>query len=190
MPVNFQFMDQRLQTWPLCHQTYDSIYRCEEAVFAKKGLSTQQHAVLIAIKHIERPVTVSELAHWLERNQNGISTLVDRMVKDGLVSRKRDLPDRRSVRLVMTKKGKDLMEQATMSGWELVQEILSCLSDEDLRTLNGTLERMREKAFGYLNPDKSLEEVKTDEAKNMPRFLARMKRRGSDNRWLLVTNCI
>ena len=182
MPVKFQFMDQRLQTWLLCHQTYDSIYRCEEAVFAREGLSTQQHAVLIAIKHIEGPVTVSELAHWLERNQNGISTLVDRMDKDGLVSRKRDLPDRRSVRLVMTKKGKDLLEQATMSGWELVQEILSCLSNEDLRTLNGTLERMREKAFGYLNPDKSLEEIKTDEVKNMPRFLARMKRRSPDKR--------
>jgi len=172
MPVNFQFMDQRLQTWPLCHHTYDSIYRCEEAVFAKKGLSTQQHAVLIAIKHIERPVTVSELAHWLERNQNGISTFVDRMVKDGLVSRKRDLPDRRSVQLVMTKKGKDLLEQATMSG----------LSADNLRMLDGILERMREKAFGYLNPDKSLEEIKTDEVKNMPRFLARMKRRSPDKR--------
>ena len=182
MPVKFQFMDQRLQTWLLCHQTYDSVYRCEEAVFAREGLSTQQHAVLMAIKYIKGPVTVSELAHWLERNQNGISTLVDRMVKDGLVIRKRELPDRRSVRLVMTKKGKDILEQATMSGWELVQEILSCLSDEDMRTLNSTLERMREKALGYLNPDKSLEEIKTDEVKNMPRFLARMKRRSPDKR--------
>ena len=182
MPVKFQFMDQKLQTWLLCHQTYDSVYRCEEVVFAREGLSTQQHAVLMAIKYIEGPVTVSELAHWLERNQNGISTLVDRMDKDGLVSRKRDLPDRRSVRLVMTKKGKDILERATMSGWELIQEILSDLSDEDLRTLNGTLERMREKALGYLNPDKSLEEIKTDEVKNMPRFLARMKRRSPDKR--------
>jgi len=180
MPVKFQFMDQRLQTWLLCHQTYDSVYRCEEALFASKGLSPQQHAALIAIKYIKGPVTGSELAHWLERNQNGISTLVDRMEKDGLVIRKRDLPDRRSVRLIMTKKGKDLLERATASGWELVQEILSCLSDEDLRTLNSILERMREKAFGYLNPGKSLEEIKIDKAKNMPRFLARMKRRGSD----------
>jgi hypothetical protein len=67
-----------------------------------------------------------------------------------------------------------------MSGWQLVQEILSCLSDEDLRTLNGMLEKMREKAFGYLNPDKSLEEVKTDETKNMSGFMARMKKRSSE----------
>jgi len=185
MPVKFQFMDQRLQTWLLCHQVYDSIYRCEESVFAKEGISTQQHAVLIAIKYIEEPVTVSELAHWLERNQNGISMLVERMVKDGLISRKRDLSDRRSIRLVMTKKGKNILERATMSGWDLAQEILSSISDDDLHVLNGILERMRGKAFGYLNPGKSLEEVKTDEAKNMPRFLARMKRRSLDNNNLL-----
>ena len=177
MPVKFQFMDQRLQTWLLCHQTHDAVYKCEEAVFAREGLSTQQHSVLMAIKYIEGPVTISELAHWLERNQNGISTLVERMVKDGLISRKRDLPDRRSVRLVMTKKGKDLLERSTMSGWELVQEILSCLSDQELRTMNDMMERMREKAFGYLNPDKSLEEIKTDDTKNMSGFLARMKKR-------------
>jgi len=102
-----------------------------------------------------------------------------------LVKRSRDLRDRRSVRLAMTKKGKDIFERATMSGWDLVQEILSSISDDDLHALNGILDGMREKAFRYLNPDKSLEEVKTDESKNMPRFLARMKRRSLDNNNLL-----
>ncbi len=179
MPVKFQLSDQRLKTWLLCHQAYDSVFKCEEAVFAKEGLTTQQHAVLIAIKYIDDPVTVSEVAHWLDRNPNGISMLVDRMVRDGLVKRTRDLRDRRSVRLSMTNKGKEILEQATMSGWELVQEILSCLSDEDLRTFNSILERMREKAFEYLNPGESLEEVKTKESQDIPRFLARMKRRGT-----------
>jgi len=39
MPVKFQFTDQRLQTWLLCHQTYDSVFKCEEAVFSKLGLT-------------------------------------------------------------------------------------------------------------------------------------------------------
>jgi len=176
MPVKFQFMNQRLQTWILCHQTYNSVYKCEETVFAREGLSTQQHAVLMAIKYIKGPVTISELAHWLERNQNGISALVYRMEKDGLILRTRDLPDRRSVRLVMSEKGKNILEQSTISGWNLVQEILSGLSNEELITLNGMLERMREKAFGYLNPDKSIEEIKTDEARNMTSFMKRMSK--------------
>ncbi len=161
MPVKFQFTDQRLMTWLLCHQCYNLVFKCEDAVFAKAGLTTQKHAVLAAIKYINDPVTVTEVAHWLDRNPNGISTLVDRMEKDGLVKRARDLRDRRSVRLVMTRKGKDIFEQATISGWELAQEILSYLSDEDIRTLNSLLDRIREKAFEYLHPGEVLEEVKT-----------------------------
>jgi len=164
MPVKFQFTNQRLLTWLLCHQCYNLMFKCEDAVFAKAGLTTQKHAVLAAVNYIDDPVTVTEVAHWLDRNPNGISTLVDRMEKDGLVKRARDLRDRRSVRLVMTRKGKDIFEQATISGWELAQEILSCLSDEDIRTLNSLFERMREKAFEYLNPGEVMEEIKTKRA--------------------------
>ena len=164
MPVKFQFTNQRLTTWILCRQTYNLVFKCEDTVFAKAGLTTQKHAVLAAVNYIDDPVTVTEVAHWLDRNPNGISTLVDRMEKDGLVERARDLRDRRSVRLVMTRKGKDIFEQATISGWELVQEILSGLSDEDIRTLNSLFERMREKAFEYLNPGKVMEEIKTKKA--------------------------
>lgn len=182
MPVQFDFMDQRLQTWLMCHQTYDSVFKCEESVFSKFGLSTQKHAVMMALKYIEGPVTVTELANWLDRNQNGISALVERMVKDGLITRKRDLTDRRAARLVMTKKGRDLMEQATISGWKLVQDVLSGLSDEDLRALNNILGKMRSNAFEYLNPGKVMDTVKTDEAKNMPRFLARVKEQEAKKR--------
>ena len=101
------------------------------------------------------------------------------MEKDGLVGRKKDLPDRRSARLVITEKGNNIMERATVSGWELVQEILSGLSDEELITLNSMLERMRGKAFSYLNPDKSMEEIKTDEAKNMAGFMKRLSKYAS-----------
>ncbi len=160
MPVKFQFTNQRLMTWLLCRQTYNLVFKCEDAVFVKAGLTTQKHAVLAAVNYIDDPVTVTEVANWLDRNPNGISTLVDRMEKDCLVKRIRNLRDRRSVRLIMTRKGKDIFEQATISGWELTQEILSCLSDEDVRTLNSLFERLREKAFEYLNPGKVMEEIK------------------------------
>ena len=164
MSVKIQFTNQRLMVWILCRQTHNLIYKCEDAVFAKTGLTTQKHAVLAAVNYIDDPVTVTEVAHWLDRNPNGISALVDRMEKDGLVKRARDLRDRRLVRLVKTRKGKDIFEQATIAGWELVQEILSHLSDEDIRTLNSLLDMMREKAFEYLNPGKVMEEIKTKRA--------------------------
>jgi len=63
MPVKFQFTDQRLKAWILHHQTYNLVFKCEEAVFAEAGLTTQKHAVLAAINYIDDPVTVTEVAY-------------------------------------------------------------------------------------------------------------------------------
>jgi len=151
------------------------VLKCEEVVFGKIGLTPQQHAVLIAIKYINDPVKPTDVARWLDRNTNSITLIIDRMEKDGLVKRIRDLRDRRSLRLVMTQKGKEVLEQATVPGWELVQELLSCLSEEDMETFNGLMEKVREKAFQYLYPGEVMEEITTpNEAENMARFLARI----------------
>jgi DNA-binding MarR family transcriptional regulator len=173
LPTKYQLDDQRLRTWLLCHQTYDVIFKCEETVFNKFGLSTQKHAVLMALKYVKGPVTISEVAHWLERNQNGISTLIDRMVKDGLISKKRDRQDRRAVQLVMTKKGQEVLEKSTVAGWKLVRGTLTNFSDEDLRTMNSYMEKMREKALRYANPRQKIAEIETVETENMRQFLAR-----------------
>lgn len=180
MPVKFLFDEPKHKAWLLCHQTYNLVLRCEDVVFAKVGLTTQQHAVLMAIRYIRNPVTPSDVAQWLDRNTNSISLIVDRMEKQGLVKRIRDLRDRRSLRLVMTRKGKEILDQATMIGWVLVQEILSGLTEEDLGTLSDLMERIRGKAFEHLNPGKAIEEVKTNDAALIPRFLAEMEKRMPD----------
>ncbi len=174
MPVKFTFDNPLLRTWLLLHQTSNLVVKAEDAVFGKEQLTSQQHAVLLAMKYIEGPVTPSVIGHWLDRNTNTITTLVDRLEKDGLVKRVRDLRDRRSVRLEMTAKGKEAIDRATVTGWQLVEDILGGLSEDDLRTLINLLEIVRGRAFDYLNPGKALEEVKPkDEAGNMARFLAR-----------------
>lgn len=173
MPVKFAFKEARLMTWLLCHQTFNLVSKCEDVMFAKAGTTTQQHAVLMAIKYINDPVKPTDVASWLDRNTNAITLIIDRMERDGLVKRVRDLRDRRSLRLIMTQKGEELLEQTTIPGWELVEEILSCLSEEELKTFNSIMEKVREKAFQYLYPGKSMEEIRTNEAEDMPRFLDR-----------------
>jgi len=123
--VKFEFENLFMRVWLLLHQTNNLVLKCEDQVFTKFGLNTEQHAVLMAIKYIDDPVTPTGVAQWLDRNTNSISLIVERMVKAGLVRRIRDLRDRRSVRLVITSNGKEILDKATVAGWELVQEILS-----------------------------------------------------------------
>ena len=173
MPVKFAFKEARLMTWLLCHQTFNLVSKCEDMIFAKAGITTQQHSVLMAIKYINNPVKPTDVASWLDRNTNAITLIIDRMERDGLVKRVRDLRDRRSLRLVITQKGKELLERATIPGWELVEEILSCLSEEELKTFNRIMEKVRGKAFQYLYPGKVMEEIRTNDEENMARFMDR-----------------
>jgi len=177
--VKFEFENLFMRAWLLLHQTYNLVLKCEDQVFTKFGLNTEQHAVLMAIKYIDDPVTPTDVAQWLDRNTNSVSLIVERMVKAGLVRRIRDLRDRRSVRLVITSNGKDILDKATVAGWELTQEILSRLSEEEMRTLIRLLEAVREKSFKYLNPEKSMEEIRRNESKNMARFMKRVAKYGS-----------
>lgn len=177
MPVKFTLHEPLLMAWLLCRQCYNLVSKCEEKVLAKLQLTPQKQAVLIAIKYIDEPVHPTDVADWLDRNPNSISMIIDRMEKDDLVERIRDLnKDRRTVRLVLTEKGKELLDQANVLGWKLMQEILSCLSEEEQQAHIKIMERVRESAFKYLYPGKVMKEIKTNEEYNMARFLVKVKK--------------
>jgi len=176
MPVKFGFDNPLLKTWLLIHQTYNLVLRCEDAVFYKEELTTEQHAVLMAIKFIGSQATVSGVARWLDRNPNTISLLADRMEKRDLVKKTRDLRDRRLVRLAITDKGKEVFERATIAGWELIQQILSTLSEKEQLVLSDLLEAVRQRAFEYLSPGETIEEIQVEERKNITRFMDRVRR--------------
>jgi DNA-binding MarR family transcriptional regulator len=171
MPVKFKFEDPYKEAWVLLRQTYNLILKCEDKVFSEYGLTTEQHAVLMVIKHISGPVRITDIARWLDRSVNSVSMIIDRMVKAGLVRRVRDRKDRRTVFVSMTSKVQKDFVRASVAGWELVQEILSPLSDEDRLTLIRLLETLRDKAYDYLGSGEVVEEVRRDKAWNLAEFM-------------------
>jgi DNA-binding MarR family transcriptional regulator len=171
MPVKFKFEDPYKEAWVLLRQTYNLILKCEDKVFSEYRLTTEQHTVLMAIKHISGPVRITDLARWLDRSVNSVSMIVDRMVKAGLVRRVRDRKDRRTVFVSMTSKAEKAYVPATVAGWGLIQEILSPLSDEDRLILIRLLEMLRDKAYDYLDSGEVVEEVRRNETENLAQFM-------------------
>jgi DNA-binding MarR family transcriptional regulator len=170
MPIKFKFENLDKGSWILLRQAYNLIFRCEDRVFSEYDLTTEQHTVLMAIKNISGPVRITDIARWLDRSVNSVSMIIDRMVKAGLVRRTRDRKDRRTVFVTLTNKAEEAYFPATTAGWELVQEILSPLSNEDKRTLIRLLETVRDKTYNYLDPGGSVEEVRINETKKMKEF--------------------
>jgi DNA-binding MarR family transcriptional regulator len=160
MPIKFKFENLDKGAWILLRQAHNLIFRCEDQLFSEYGLTTEQHGVLMAVKHISGPVRITDIARWLDRSVNSVSMIIGRMVKAGLVKRTRDRKDRRTVFVTMTKKADEAYVPATEAGWGLIREILSPLSVEDKRTLVRLLETVRDKTYNCLGPGGVVEEVR------------------------------
>lgn len=150
MPAKFTFSNPLAKTWLLIHQCHRLLTRSENAIFAQVGLTTRKHAVLFALSNLPDPVTVTDVAHWLDRNPNGVSMLVDRMVNDGLINRVRDMPDRRSVRLEITPKGEKAITGGNKLTLKVYQELFDGISDDDFEKISSILEKVRFRALGFL----------------------------------------
>jgi DNA-binding MarR family transcriptional regulator len=171
MPVKFEFGNPDKGVWILLRQIHNLVLKCEDRVFSEYKITTEQHAVLMAIKHIDGPVRPTDIARWLDRSVNSVSMIIDRMVKAGLVKRVRDRKDRRTVFLTLTSKAEKAYVLASVAGWGLIQEILSPLSDKDKHTLIKLLEALRDKTYDYLGSGKVAEEVRRSETENMAQLM-------------------
>jgi DNA-binding MarR family transcriptional regulator len=165
-----------LRTWVLAQRTRDLLRKCEDKVLGEYNITTEQCTALIAIEYLDDPVRPTDIARWMLRKGTSASMIIDRMVKAGLVRRVRDRHDRRVVRLVITSKGRETLEQATPAFWGLIEETLSSLSYEDKHTLISLLEGLRDTAFEYLNPERDIREISRYEIEDMARFMKRMTR--------------
>ena len=173
MAVNAEQENTVLRLWLLLPRVGDALALCQDLVFSKYGITTEQWRVLMCIQS-RGPLRPVDLAAMLERTPNTISMLVDRMVKAGLVRRTRDRKDRRTVFVSMTNKGKEAAEPAAPAGWEFIHKLLSPLSYDDQRALASMLEAIKCDLVGYLNPDMDRADIIKNSFTNDPNLYKRM----------------
>ena len=77
------------------------------------GLSSQQHQLLLAVRAHpgDRPPSIGDLSSYLLIRHHSTVGLVNRVVAAGLVERQSDPTDQRVIRVVLTDKGHDVIEQ-------------------------------------------------------------------------------
>jgi DNA-binding MarR family transcriptional regulator len=174
MTVNSKSENTVLRLAILLHRIHDELMACEEPIFSKYGITTEQYSVLGAMKYLGGSVRVTDLALALERSPNSVSMIVDRMVKAGLLTRKRDRGDRRVVYVTATSKGENAFRLATLPCWQFIREILSPLSYEDTRTLLSLLETVKNKTLSYLKPGVDIAEISQNSVMNQADLFERM----------------
>jgi len=173
MVVNSESEKTILRLWLLLRRVGDKLVLCQDSIFNKYDLSTEQWGILTCIKS-RGPLRVTDLASILERSQNSISMLIDRMVKAGLVRRKRDRKDRRVVYVSMTSKSEIAVVPAVIEGWEFIHEVLSPLSYNEQSVLASLLETVKCELDNYLNPEMDKAEIINNSFTNQPDLYERL----------------
>ena len=118
--------------------------RCVERSLAAVGLTLPQVVALDLISQADGPMTVTGLAAALRQEQQGMTGLVDRLERQGLVRRVRDLPDRRAIRLEVTEAGRAMLTAALPVEQACATDLFCVLSPAallDLTTTLGVVER-------------------------------------------------
>ena len=108
------------------------------------GLTVQQYNVLRILRgQYPKPCTVNLIVDRMLDKSSNASRIVERLVAKGLAERKQCEKDRRAVDVVITQNGLDLLEQSDVK-IEDVQHTYEVLTDDEARTLNELLDKLRD----------------------------------------------
>jgi DNA-binding MarR family transcriptional regulator len=108
----------------------------------EEGIHFGQARILTSlIRH--GPLTQKAIGQGLGIKPATVTNMVKRMEASGLIERRRDAHDDRTIRITLTSTGKEAAEFALTVMEQIEDEIRSGLGGEETDTLHGPLERVR-----------------------------------------------
>ncbi|SHG35004.1 transcriptional regulator, MarR family [Streptoalloteichus hindustanus] len=118
--------------------------RLEAELIAEQRLSLAAYDVLVQLAEApEKRMRMTELADAVLLSRSGVTRLVDRLERIGLVCRERADEDGRGVVAVLTRRGLDRLRTASnthLAG--IVRHFVSAVGDEELDLLSRTCARL------------------------------------------------
>ena len=146
-PIDVAIDDIILRTFIPFVQAAHTVLKYADAHFYRKtGLSAIKFIVLQTLAVNGGSMRPSEIAEWTYRERHNITTLVDRLKRDGLIRTNRNSKDTRIMTVTLTDKGQHVLSEATPVSWEIVKEVMRSFSDDDADPLEKQLRVLRQNA--------------------------------------------
>lgn len=89
------------------------------------------------------PQPISAVGNRLFIAKQNMTTLIDRLMNEGLAERRHDAEDRRIINIVITEKGIEFLAECNRVLKEIIKKNLIQLSDHDIESLRDALQTIR-----------------------------------------------
>ncbi|WP_407270564.1 MarR family winged helix-turn-helix transcriptional regulator [Radiobacillus sp. PE A8.2] len=104
-------------------------------------LTTDQFSTLCYLR-ANQPCTSTDIAHEFSIGKSAVTAQVNRLFDRGFITRTRDHDDRRIVYLSLTEEGSTIVQEGKERLYEVLGNILSDFSQEDIEHFIQTLQKL------------------------------------------------
>ncbi|MCA0152939.1 MarR family winged helix-turn-helix transcriptional regulator [Winogradskyella vincentii] len=138
--INSTFPNNRVKALLNIIYTANWITSCQNEFFKEFGISPQQYNILRILRGAGEPLKVQTIKdRMLERSPNA-TRLMDKLCAKNYIERLPSEHDRRVVKIVITKEGKELLESIPKN---LNKDLLKNINEDEAKQLSDLLDKMR-----------------------------------------------
>jgi DNA-binding MarR family transcriptional regulator len=121
-----------------------------DAILSRHKLSVTRIRILHTII-LKGPIKPKDIALILAQSKQNTFNVVRRLLKDGLISQKRDAEDGRSVRVAITQKGLLTVKDSFPIIQAMNKETFKSISEDEVKKLSNLLSAMRKNIHKKMN---------------------------------------
>jgi DNA-binding MarR family transcriptional regulator len=122
--------------------TYNWMNERMKKIFDRHDITPQQFNILRILRGAGEPLSTLQIRQRMLDKMSDTSRIVDRLIRKGMVRKNTCKEDRRLVDVIITEKGKKLLEELDTNNKEL-DGVFKNLSVADAKTLNHLLDKIR-----------------------------------------------
>ncbi|MDR3713395.1 MAG: MarR family transcriptional regulator [Puia sp.] len=126
--------------------TYHWLTEKINRIFDEAGITSQQFNILRILRGAGKPLSTLQIRQRMLDKMSDTSRIVDRLVTKGLLKKNVCKTDRRLVDVIITAKGKKLLEKIDVYN-DQMDSILMSLTESEAKTLNDLLDKLRNPPF-------------------------------------------
>lgn len=140
------FMDREYNLFMLAGLTVNAIFKARQHQVKELGLTPTQFHLLLLVAELGEGAFPAEIARWMMLKPPTVSSLCNRMERDGLIVRRSYKGNRKLKQIAMTPKGEEALAHLSNEK-DILRTIMSSLSHEEYGQLWALLEKLKDTAL-------------------------------------------